>query len=71
VKYFRSKNGLEYRDVEFLEFYKTKGIIRHFWIKGTPQQNEIVERMNITLCGKGKMQEVKSKIAKTILGLRR
>lgn len=36
VKNFRSDNGLEYKDSEFLEFCKIEGIIGHFTIKGTP-----------------------------------
>ncbi|KAK3039079.1 hypothetical protein RJ639_028530 [Escallonia herrerae] len=30
LKYFRSDNGMEYKDEEFLQFCKDKGIIRHF-----------------------------------------
>ncbi|KAK3028831.1 hypothetical protein RJ639_038658 [Escallonia herrerae] len=49
LKYFRSDNGMEYKDEEFLQFCKDKGIIRHFSVKRTPEQNGAAERMNITL----------------------
>jgi len=49
IKYLRSDNGGEYRDGRFLEFCKKEGIIRHFTVKKTPQQNGAAERMNRTL----------------------
>ena len=49
IKYLRTNNGLENRDKEFIRFYELEGITRHFTVKGTPQQNEVVEKMNRTL----------------------
>ena len=50
VKYLRTSNGLESRDREFLKFCELEGITHHF----TPQQNEVVEKMNKTLAEKAK-----------------
>ena len=49
IKRFRTDNGLEYCSGEFDEFCKNEGIVRHRTVRGTPQQNGVVERMNITL----------------------
>jgi transposase InsO family protein len=59
AKYFRSDNGLEYRDAEILEFCKKKCITHHFTVKGTPQQNKVAEMMNRTL-----LEEVECSFAK-------
>lgn len=45
VKRLRTYNGLEFVSGEFNSYCKKEGISRH--VKGTPQQNGIVERMNI------------------------
>ena len=39
VKCLRTDNGLEFCNVEFDNFCKSHGIIRHKTIKNTPQQN--------------------------------
>ncbi|KAK3014360.1 hypothetical protein RJ639_009082 [Escallonia herrerae] len=49
LKYFRSDNGMEYKDEEFLQFCKDKGIIRHFLVKRFPEQNGVAKGMNKTL----------------------
>jgi hypothetical protein len=46
VKYLKFVNGLEYRDIEFYEFCKTRGITRYFTVKGIPQQNRVAGRIN-------------------------
>ena len=49
VKYLRFDNGLEYKEIAFLEFCKIEGITRHFTVRRTPQQNGVAEMMNRTL----------------------
>ena len=41
VKRFRSDNGGEYKNDIFLQIYQDEGIVRHFTIRGTPQQNGV------------------------------
>ena len=52
IKVLRSDNGTEYRNDQFSYFCKKEGISRHFTVRDTPQQNEVVERMNRTLLEK-------------------
>lgn len=49
VKHLRIDNRLEYMSKEFKELCINNGISRHFTALGTPQQNEVAERMNHTL----------------------
>jgi transposase InsO family protein len=42
IKCFRTNNGTEYKDGDFLKFYEEHGIKRHFTIRKTPQQNGVV-----------------------------
>ena len=46
VKKLRTDNGLEFCSNEFNQFCKKNGTERHRTVKGTPQQNGLVERMN-------------------------
>ena len=41
--------GGEYKSDTFLKLCHDEGIVRHFTVRETPQQNEIAERMNKTL----------------------
>ena len=52
VKRFRSNNGGEYKNDLFLQICRDKGIVRHFTIRDTPQQNEIAKCMNQTILEK-------------------
>ncbi|PSS08126.1 Endonuclease [Actinidia chinensis var. chinensis] len=52
IKKLRSDNGGEYRSDPFFDVCSKEGIVRHFTIKGTPQQNGVAERMNRTLVDK-------------------
>ncbi|KAD3641560.1 hypothetical protein E3N88_30784 [Mikania micrantha] len=52
VKKLRTDNGLEFCNSWFDMFCKKHGIGRHFSVAGTPQQNGLVERMNLTLLNK-------------------
>jgi hypothetical protein len=52
IKTLRSDNGGEYRYDPFLKVCQDEGIVRHFTVRETPQQNGVVERMNRTLLEK-------------------
>ena len=52
IKKLRSDNGGEYRYDPFLKVCREEGIVRHFTVRGTPQQNGVAERMNRTLVTK-------------------
>ncbi|KAH9678733.1 hypothetical protein KPL71_025836 [Citrus sinensis] len=41
---------------DFEKFCKSKGIARHRTVRNTPQQNDLAERMNMTLIEKGKIE---------------
>ena len=49
LKCLRTDNGTKYRDDEFLKFCEKHGIMRHFTIRKTPQQNGVTERLNRTI----------------------
>ncbi|KAG8495920.1 hypothetical protein CXB51_007502 [Gossypium anomalum] len=52
VKQLRSDNGTEYKNDPFLQVCQDEGIVRHFTIRDTPQQNGVAERMNRTILEK-------------------
>ena len=52
IKVFCSDNGGEYKSDPFIQLCKNEGIVRHFTIKETPQQNGVAERLNRTLLEK-------------------
>lgn len=52
IKCLRTNNGGEYVDDNFLIFYKQDDIVRQFSVLHTPQQNGVVEQMNMTLMDK-------------------
>nr|GEW55876.1 putative ribonuclease H-like domain-containing protein [Tanacetum cinerariifolium] len=49
VKVIRSDNGFEFKNSDFNQFCKIKGIKKEFSVPRTPQQNGIAERKNRTL----------------------
>ncbi|KAK3026910.1 hypothetical protein RJ639_041094 [Escallonia herrerae] len=65
LKYFRLDNGMEYKDEEFLQFCKDEGIIRHFSVKRTPEQNGVAKRMNITLLEQAKCMRLNADFPKS------
>ncbi|KAK2997449.1 hypothetical protein RJ639_025454 [Escallonia herrerae] len=65
LKYFGSDNGMEYKDEEFLQFCKDKGIIRHFSVKRTPEQNGVAERMNKTLLERARCMRLNADLPKS------
>ncbi|KAI5313660.1 hypothetical protein L3X38_042836 [Prunus dulcis] len=52
IKTLRSDNGGEYTSDPFFKLCRDEGIVRHFTVRGTPQQNGVVKRLNITLLEK-------------------
>ncbi|CAB4307464.1 unnamed protein product [Prunus armeniaca] len=52
IKTLISDNGGEYKSEPFLKVCQDEGIVRHFTVKETPQQNGVAERMNRTLLEK-------------------
>ncbi|KAG8479441.1 hypothetical protein CXB51_029725 [Gossypium anomalum] len=52
IKWLRTDNGGEYKNDPFFDVCQEHGIVRHFTIRDTPQQNGVAERMNRTLLEK-------------------
>jgi len=52
IKVLRSDNGGEYLSDPFLQLYRDEDIERHLTERKTLQQNEVAERMNLTLLEK-------------------
>ncbi|KAH9687230.1 hypothetical protein KPL70_014688 [Citrus sinensis] len=52
VKRLRSDNGGEYKNDPFLQICQDEGIVRHFTVRDTPQQNGVAKRMNQTILEK-------------------
>ena len=65
IKRLRSDNGGEYKSDPFLKVCQDEGIIRHFSVPGTPQQNGVAERMNRTLVEKVRCMLSHSGLSKT------
>ncbi|GJS94266.1 putative ribonuclease H-like domain-containing protein [Tanacetum coccineum] len=49
VKTIRCDNGTKFKNMDFIEFYGSKGIKREYSNARTPQQNGVAERKNMTL----------------------
>lgn len=54
LKTLRSDNGTEYMDGVFKRFCNQEGIVRHWKVRGPPQQNGVAERLNRTLLEKAR-----------------
>ena len=54
IKKLRTDSGLEFCELEFIEFYAVNGIARHKTLVGKPQQNRVVEHINRTLLEKAR-----------------
>ncbi|KAE8707872.1 hypothetical protein F3Y22_tig00110372pilonHSYRG00231 [Hibiscus syriacus] len=52
IKRLRTDNGGEYKSDPFFDVCHEYGIVRHFTVRHTPQQNGVAERMNRTLLEK-------------------
>jgi transposase InsO family protein len=49
IKCLRSDNGGDFTSNEFMDYYNSHGIKRHFFVATTPQRNGAVERKNRTI----------------------
>lgn len=52
IKRLRTDNGGEYRSDPFSDACNGHGIVRHFAVRNTPQQDGVAERMKQTLVEK-------------------
>ncbi|GJT32986.1 retrovirus-related pol polyprotein from transposon TNT 1-94 [Tanacetum coccineum] len=52
IKHLRIVNGREYKIYLFTKFGEDEGIVKHFTVRHTPQQNGVAECMNRTLLEK-------------------
>ena len=64
IKCLRSDNGTEYTDSKFQEFCEQHGIMRHFSVRRTPQQNGVAERLNRTIIEKARCLRLNAGLAK-------
>jgi hypothetical protein len=65
LKCLRSDNGGEYADRGFKEFCAANGIRMEKTIPGTPQQNGVAERMNMTLNERARSMRLHAGLPKT------
>lgn len=63
IKRLRTDNGGEYRSDPFDKICQDEGIVRHFTVRNTPQQNGVAERMNRTL-----LKKIRYMLSNVILG---
>jgi transposase InsO family protein len=54
VKKLRTDNGMEFCSQEFKLYCKSEGIVRHYIVLYTPQQNGVAERMNRAIISKAR-----------------
>lgn len=64
ISRIRSDNGGEYRNEEFEQFCRQKGIQMEFTVPYTPEQNGVSERMNRTLVEKARSMLIGSGVDK-------
>ena len=65
IKCLRTDNGLEFCSDEFDALCKSKGIVRHHTVVGTPQKNGVVKRMNRTIMEKVHCMLSNAKLSKS------
>jgi hypothetical protein len=54
VKKLRTDNGMQFCSHEFKSFCNSEGIVRHYTVPYTPQQNGVAEHMNRTIISKAR-----------------
>ncbi|KAM1649747.1 hypothetical protein ACFXTN_002536 [Malus domestica] len=64
IKVLRSDNGGEYTSDPFLKVCREEGIVKHFTVRDTPQQNGVAERLNRTLLEKVRCMLAQSGLSK-------
>ena len=65
IKVLRSDNDGEYTSDPFYSLCKQEGIVRHFSMKKTPQQNGVAKRMNRTLLERVRCMLTNARMSKT------
>ncbi|GKC41583.1 putative ribonuclease H-like domain-containing protein, partial [Tanacetum coccineum] len=65
VKVIRCDNGTEFKNKEMNQFCEMKGILRHYNVARTPQQNGVAERRNRTLIEAARTMLADSKLPTT------
>lgn len=69
VKKLRTDNGLEFCSEEFNKLCEDSGgIARHRTVKGTSQQNDLAERINMTLLEIVRCMMLTTEVSKGFLG---
>ena len=64
LKTIQSDNGTKYTKGDFKEFCDQEGIVRHWTVRDTPQQNRVAERLNRTLLEKARCMRSNSGLGK-------
>ena len=64
VKKLRTDNGLEFSNKKFNDFCDKNGITRRKTCSDTPQQNELIEKMNRTFLEKVRSTLIESGLSK-------
>lgn len=64
IRVLRSDNGGEYTGDPFKDYCQQEEIVRHFTVKGTPQQNGIAYIMNKTLLEKVRCIMLNARLSK-------
>jgi transposase InsO family protein len=54
VKTLRTDSGMEFCSHEFKSYCRSEGIVRHYTVPYTPQQNGVAQRMNRTVISKAR-----------------
>nr|GEZ33511.1 putative ribonuclease H-like domain-containing protein [Tanacetum cinerariifolium] len=65
VKMIRCDNGTKFKNRDMNQFCEIKGIIRHYSVARTPQQNRVDERRNMTLIEAARTMLADSKLPTT------
>ena len=68
LKRLRTNNGREYISKEFKEYCLKNGIRHKKTVPGTPQHNDVVERMNQTILEKVRCMLKLAKLPKSFWG---
>ena len=64
VKLLRTDNGMEFCSKAFGNYCRKLGIVRHYTIPYTPQQNGVAERMNRTIISKARCMLSNARMSK-------
>nr|GEW75278.1 ribonuclease H-like domain-containing protein [Tanacetum cinerariifolium] len=65
VKVIRCDNGTEFKNTKMNQFCEVKGIMRHYSVARTPQQNRVAKRRNRTLIEAARTMLANSKLPTT------